>query len=121
MPFDGVDFNQPCLRTLSAVLRDETKWPAGFYWDYRSHTTCAVGLGKRLWGFHEPSRRVPHRDMDLIFVQCGRAAGKWMDEVTPADVADAIDGYLATGAVDPVPPQYRAKRMFRDWFRRWFI
>jgi hypothetical protein len=116
MPFDGVDLDQPCLRTLSAVLRDQTKWPAGFRWNYAHPSHCALGLGRELWGwsaFKHITRSIPHRDENTIFFELGI-------NVRPEHVADAIDAYLATGAVDPVPPQYRAQRMVRDWFRRWF-
>ena len=32
------------LQALHDLLRDETKWPAGFEWNYSLHTSCALGL-----------------------------------------------------------------------------
>ena len=32
------------LQTLYDLLRDETKWPDGFKWDYALNTKCALGL-----------------------------------------------------------------------------
>ena len=32
------------LQDLQDLLRDETKWPEGFKWDYSLNTKCALGL-----------------------------------------------------------------------------
>jgi hypothetical protein len=32
------------LQTLYDLLRDETKWPEGFKWDYAVTSQCALGL-----------------------------------------------------------------------------
>ena len=32
------------LQTLYDLLRDETKWPDGFKWDYALNSKCALGL-----------------------------------------------------------------------------
>lgn len=36
-------------RILVAALRDRSKWPKGFEWDFRSCRTCAMGLAKELY------------------------------------------------------------------------
>ena len=35
------------LQALHDLLRDETKWPEGFKWDYALNTKCALGLAER--------------------------------------------------------------------------
>jgi hypothetical protein len=102
MPFDALstDIGPPSLRTLADVLRDRSRWPEGFRWDYGSARTCGMGLAKLLWPERVRtigdladklglSMRVTYR---LFFVTPGIRPS----DVTPHHVADAIDAYLAT-------------------------
>jgi len=102
MPFDGrgFDVGPPSLRTLADVLRDRSRWPAGFQWDYGSARTCAFGLAALLWPEHvrtigdlaEKLGLSMHVTFRLFFGNHGIPAS----DVTPHHVADAIDAYLAT-------------------------
>lgn len=127
MPFDFVE-TAPSLRMLAAILRDKSRWPVGFEWDYSHCLTCAMGLAARLWmGMSATDFTAPFKSTvqyqvgnapqilfnmsieedDPIFrnAQC-RFVKKPCDgisifdifscrsQVTPENVADAIDTYL---------------------------
>lgn len=36
---------------LAAMLRDQSRWPEGFRWDFRQFSTCAMGLWDGTVGF----------------------------------------------------------------------
>lgn len=95
MPFDATPITAPTLRDLSDVLRDRSRWPKDFEWDFEYTDTCDMGLAYRLWPEHvrRPNvanmRRVfgiPYSTASYIFLLSG------LREVsTPEDVADLID------------------------------
>lgn len=97
MPFDGTI--EPNLQMLSAALRDWRQWPAGFQWDYQSQKSCAVGLATQLYGKRAfqrmtPWLHIPFSPMfDIFFF--GAGTDKPRSAVTPDDVANGIDAYLA--------------------------
>ena len=105
MPFDAAPaVTTPSLATLSAILRDRTRWPADFRWDYGRCDMCALGMAWRL-GFAThplPSKVMPAFGLSIedddafnLFVGVGSDLGKHQCDVTPEDVADAIDTHLA--------------------------
>jgi hypothetical protein len=102
MPFDGrnLDIGAPSLRTLADVLRDRSRWPAGFVWGYQDSNCCAVGMARELWP------RLAKNDTEFLRalgIPFGAAfaifttlhADRPMSSVQPEHVADAIDAYLS--------------------------
>lgn len=96
----------PSLAGLAWLLRHKEAWPEGFVWGYRECATCAIGLGARLWYStavsSDPDRywakkafAIPTGATFNIFCRL-RDNNGFMGGVTPAQVADAIDAYLAT-------------------------
>jgi hypothetical protein len=95
MPFDGTNLGAPSLRTLADVLRDQSRWPAGFNWDYRDTHNCGIGLAQRLWGRRLPLWEIPGQYGVCIFVNLHHHLGIAQHQVQPEHVADAIDAYLS--------------------------
>jgi hypothetical protein len=115
MPFDGrlltipptealARFrDNPTLPDLAIILRDRSVWPAGFEWDYKWCTSCAMGLAARLAG--AITRHAENLDAEIWARRNLRAAAYpeifyYQYEVlglpdhtfiTPEHVADAID------------------------------
>jgi hypothetical protein len=90
------------LQDLSALLRDESRWPEDFQWDYGDFNTCAVGLGCRAGLFAPGIRPVDVEAEDLgmdpvsywgLFVRSG-----YYGDITPEMIADKIDDWLAEHA-----------------------
>lgn len=97
---------KPDAAFLSAVLRDPSRWPAGFEWNYTSCDTCALGLMGALVGNPEYNRSDAIDDFKLsgtesydIFCRAHVSLGKRMRHVTPTDVADALDSVLAAQSI----------------------
>lgn len=98
--------DRPSLRSLSYVLRHRDMLPKDFEWDYTDCRTCAIGLAGRLWGLTLQPRATDngmmiaevmgttYTSVACIFFNLSPAA-----TITPDDVADAIDRYLATQAL----------------------
>lgn len=100
----------PSLENLSYILRHREWWPEGFEWGFAECRTCAIGLCQELWG-HNPNRFFPEVDpfdhqlnpsYRHIFCDSRGKGGilSWiikpeMSDVTPEQVADQIDRYLA--------------------------
>jgi hypothetical protein len=94
---------------LSDILRDESRWPPGFVWDYSYCGRCAMGLAARLWLGYQTglidAPAVAARAMADAFHMPVKAAYAIFtnlkfpnyESVSPGDVADAIDAYLAHG------------------------
>ncbi len=102
MPFDSTTITEtrPSLRELAEILRDRSRWPAGFRWDYSRCTCCAIGMTWQLWP-HLPTEPEDAFGIDpeaahQIFVDLEHDLGCAFDAVTPENVADAIDAYLDT-------------------------
>ena len=93
----------PDAAFLSKVLRDPSLWPKGFEWNYFHHKTCALGLVFRLWPETEPltyyeighSMGLSHDDARDVFFRVNLRLEKAMRDVTPTDVADALDATIA--------------------------
>lgn len=108
MPFDGpIPTTKPDLRILSDVLRGgpaHPMWPDGFVWSYIGCNTCAMGIAGKLWGDKFSCTFGFTHDLGMaadvaerIFCKLGKSThGKWMWDITPTDVADAIDAYPAS-------------------------
>jgi hypothetical protein len=96
MPYDGSNFETPSLANLSAILRDRSRWPDGFQWNYRKPSGCVLGLDKALWGPKylalKQMRAWPGMKLTLFL---GWKHHCPMEYVRPQQVADAIDEYLA--------------------------
>lgn len=94
------------LRKLAWVLRHPEVWPQDHTWDFGTilrrepcgTVGCAMGVaqlmwGKQIWLYREAPFDMKRVDYDNIFTE-GLIYGKGC-AVTPLDVADAIDRYLA--------------------------
>lgn len=112
MPFDGpIPTTKPDLRILSEVLRggpEHPMWPDGFVWNFHECGQCAMGLAGAIWGHLSEwgydntyagimitNKLVPDRRNNEAIFMVGNPR-KRHAEVTPADVADAIDEYLGS-------------------------
>jgi hypothetical protein len=108
MPFDGTQ-TAPSLRMLSDILRDRSRWPAGFVWNFCSCRHCAMGLAMEIWNA-SPHYRDPiattmalfdldqARLFNLFTSQLSQRLGLCSSDITPEHVADAIDKHLASAA-----------------------
>lgn len=114
MPFDSLpQVETLTLESLAWRLRHPETWPEGFEWDYAKCSRCAMGLayrlktGKKLLEIEldgvitrkvraaiDDARAMKLRDFSAIFWELS-PRGLWRD-VTPKDVATAIEKYLAT-------------------------
>jgi len=92
--------SKPSIHDLADLLRDRSRWPAGFVWNYCSPCNCALGLSRLMLGmqyfcsahnYYGLTKDLADR---LFFMAAQDANGvKLMDmsEVTPERVADLID------------------------------
>ena len=88
------------LRQLSELLRDQTKWPDDFVWDYSDSNTCAIGLAHAVELINTEPRDVTHEtfpemtsgEFDEVFFNRGQHLN--YDQVTAHEVADRIDELL---------------------------
>lgn len=105
MPFDGTN-TAPSLTLLAEILRDRSRWPEGFVWNYSYCDTCAFGMAQRLWGLVSNRNDwiseiasgwfgISESVAADIFVDASRDLRISQQEVTPEHVADAIDAHLA--------------------------
>ena len=105
----------PSLENLSYILRHREWWPDGFKWDFRYCSECALGMSRLLWGVDpdtlDDSRLRPspitwelNPSYQEIFCTPAGKASLWlrlwdydraMKSVTPEQVADQLDKYLA--------------------------
>lgn len=109
--------DKPSLKGLSYALRHPETWPEGFYWDFNDCEQCAMGLAHQLWNFiefknddNDNDRAVsamarkfamPYKTADEIFMGSGNwnkdflGREKPFGSITPEQIADQIDKYLA--------------------------
>lgn len=95
------------LAGLSYALRHPEVWPAGFVWDYSRCSHCAIGLAmelfsdNRAWSTVILNEIIPgwHFDprISKIFMNLNKKSCP-MKDITPENVADAIDHYLVATA-----------------------
>ncbi len=100
------------IHDLADLLRDHSRWPAGFVWDYCSPCNCALGLSRLMHGlkyFHVAYRfyGLTEELADRVFIRaCQDKSGATlmsMSEVTPERVADLIDQLIPrTKSVTPI-------------------
>lgn len=84
-------------RILIAALRDRSKWPQGFEWDFRHRCGCALGLLDRLiftrgGEFERENLGISENERYRVFIAPGpngRAT------VTPEMVADRLERLFA--------------------------
>ena len=116
MPFDGKNF-KPTIKPLQTglagmrQLADGLRWniPVDFGWDFADtgitcgHNGCAMEVAKCLWpkqvsvgGDLLKIFKIPFNDFERLFGMRDTilAYGKRHENVTPHDVADAIDRYI---------------------------
>jgi len=94
---------KPELNNLSHILRNKNLWPEGFEWDYSHCHTCAMGLAHKLWKeqIEYPLTNVMAKVFDMSSEAAGdifTGMGKTLEDeqnITPEQVADAIDAYIA--------------------------
>lgn len=98
--------DQPSLAALSYALRHKETWPDWFQWDFGDCFQCAMGLSLALW---KDSIRFPNscemvRVFGMPFDKATKIFGgnDWATfygslvwRITPEQVADKIDEYLA--------------------------
>lgn len=107
------DLDKPSLHALSYALRHPDTWPEGFSWNYTNCGHCAMGLAHKLWsrvprpyaddGTSIMARAfaMPYTEAKKVFFDAnclwgwGKLPYKPMSAVTPENVADAIDRYIA--------------------------
>lgn len=109
MPFDFPENPEvlapsKTLAGLSFILRHKGLWPKDFEWDYRSCNHCAMGLvatifadGNMMYSNGYSMREILG-DWPGQYLSTGmheRLGKVLMNDVTPEDVANAIDKYLA--------------------------
>lgn len=108
MPFDGVQLGHARLTKLSRLLRTG-EFPASFTWDFEKYKEktdcgtvgCALGLAHMIWpnDFRSLTRveffGTTYETDTKLFFNTNNFYGKLDAAVTPVDVADAIDRYLA--------------------------
>jgi len=88
------------LRQLSELLRDQTKWPDDFAWDYSDSNTCAIGLARAVELIrtrptdvtHETFPEMTEYQFNKVFFDRGHHLN--YDQVTTHEVADRIDELL---------------------------
>ena len=88
------------LRKLSELLRDQTKWPDYFEWDYSDQNTCALGLAREIGLIRcRPQSAsgktfgLAQTEFEYLFFNA-HDVGSYA-AVTPEIVADRIDKVLA--------------------------
>jgi hypothetical protein len=89
------------LRQLSDLLRDQTKWPEDFQWDYSDSSHCAVGLacavgliqGKHPSGIYGADFGISAAAFETIFMTWD---GRGPKAVTPTAVAKRIERMFPT-------------------------
>jgi hypothetical protein len=92
----------PDAAFLSAVLRDPSRWPAGFEWDYSHCAMCAVGMASLLWnrevtpGVMSAETGIDFHVVVDAFYNLDEKHGVSMGEITPSNVADALDAAIAS-------------------------
>ena len=89
------------LKELSELLRDQTKWPDGFTWDYATTDHCAIGLMYVTHMINITPHHVTEDDLEMDYpsfdhIFFGRGPRGSYEEVTSDEVADRIDSYLMT-------------------------
>ena len=117
-PFDYRTFSpgREGLRKLAWVLRHPEVWPKSHRWDFSQvlekgscgTAGCAIGVAAMVWPASLPFACLSplcgddqslRSEVEHIFLPTGQGChhlyGKSIMEVTPLDVADAIDSYLA--------------------------
>jgi len=115
MPYDGTEYRPTfTLADLAALLRDRSRWPKGFKWDYEDCEACAIGLymkyvGKSIFDFSNLAEALAHtaqvfnmpqqHAMYIFFYLNEEMPGKYYELVTPEVVASAIDEYLIQSAL----------------------
>lgn len=113
MPFDNTPEGRLTLADLSWRLRSPETWPANFRWDYSDSSTCAMGLTRQLSGGRPKgignlplntilrltmatmSDATDFQQMKAIFLELHIENDRDAHTISPRDVADAIDEYLA--------------------------
>lgn len=87
-------------RILIAALRDRSKWPKGFKWDFERCSTCAIGLSRRL-GLASKVSWAPFAMTKAFAIPAAmfQSAFLWSGgpevEVTPEMVADRLEKLFA--------------------------
>ncbi len=86
------------IHDIADLLRDKSRWPSDFRWDYAVNSCCAMGLASLV--LHEDcdctfsiAERcgIPHSAARDIFLNAERSLGKDFFEVSPEDIATLID------------------------------
>ena len=89
------------LRQLSDLLRDQTKWPDDFVWDYSHADQCAIGLAcvtdvidrvNSSFVTYLDFPEMTERQFEAVFYDRGQHLN--YEEVTAHEVADRIDELL---------------------------
>ena len=107
MPFDNAGKPVITIQDVSALLRDRSRWPQDFVWNYRNCATCAMGLIEEYFGVSIPyaSHRktyeavaavvdISPENANRVFIHAGGATQD-MGTILPEDVADVIDKIVA--------------------------
>ncbi|CAM6001458.1 unnamed protein product [Sphagnum balticum] len=104
MPFDNTGKPVVTVQDVSALLRDRSRWPLGFVWNYGQCRYCALGLTTQYFGLgYEPlhwgqmakTLGISEYNASKAFIFARRHIGKKrLADVTPEDVADILDSLV---------------------------
>lgn len=97
MPFDNATHQYPTPQDLADLLRDRSRWPTRFRWNYQHSATCAIGLCRQVWG-DEAFLRFGGTTLPYAFCSVGQHLGKRNCQVTPEDVAAYIERFTPATA-----------------------
>jgi len=98
----GALLERPSVDALVYALRHREVWPAGFEWDYRLCTKCAMGLACKLWKeIKSPNScsvesvlRMKSQDSLKVFYDMRL---RFDGTITPEMVADELERVTASG------------------------
>lgn len=116
-PTEPTDLTEPTVPGLIYLLRHKEMWPEGFVWKYNRPCSCAMGLSLRFWqGGRKRSGALFTRDIaplfdlpktgvfyiifevfprykgsELVGDDFSQAYFRAFDDVTPEDIADALE------------------------------
>ena len=92
------DLTAPSKEDLIHLLRNESKWPEGFEFNFQNCSRCAIGLAHAVWPNvikHSASENVGDAigiSRDIAHRIFGRGNGAMdLSRVTAADVADMLE------------------------------
>lgn len=93
MPLDNADFIPKEYQDLLRLARKLRGGDFSFTWDYTGCGSCAIELGKAMFGADSWANcfGLSNGEFRQVFINAGRMSDKRMQDVQPEDVADVIE------------------------------